>query len=397
MSLFEMKGFLRQCRVTVSKKLLGNIHLVDNSHAEKQNELTLNKLYKVLNFLGLLKRNFQTNFDLGEKLTIDEIMIKFKGRSSLKQCIKQKPIKRGYKVWILADTWTGYVYNFEFYFGKPVERQTPLAEHVVWSLTRELSMKFHHIYFDNFFTLLFLVEKLLADGIYCTGTLRASRRCIPAEIIHNTKMNRGDMKFLAIDSISIVKWMERKPVLMMSNFADPRTMINVTRKLKNGKAAQLLCPLMIQDYNLGKTRVDQVDQRIQYYAIDRKSRRNWLRIFFYFLNVALSNAFVLYRKDHPHDNMRYLQFLASIVEELIGRNTSIKKKSGRPLSNFCVKKHKKGERKISVSNEIRFSNVCAHLPISTSRRRCAYCSTKSNEQRSAIECSTCKMALCVSH
>ena len=236
---------------------------------------------------------------------------------------------------------TGYVYNFEIYSGKSVERQTPLAEQVVWSLTRELSMKFHHIYFDNFFTLPFLVEKLLADGIYCTGTLTASRRCIPAEIIHSTKMNRGDMKFLAIGSISIVKWMNKKPVLMMSNFADPRTMINITRKLKNGKATQLPCPLIIQDYNLGKTGVDQADQRIQYYAIDRKSRRNWLRIFFHFLNMALSNTSVLYRRDHPHDNARYLQFLASIAEELIGRNTSIKKKWKTYKQLLCQKTQKR--------------------------------------------------------
>ncbi|CAF3400621.1 unnamed protein product, partial [Rotaria sp. Silwood2] len=147
----------------IFKRILGNIHLVDNSHAEEQKELASDKLYKVSNFLKLLKYNFQTHFDLGEKLTIDEMMIKFKGRSSLKQYIKQKPIKRGYKVWVLADTSTGYVYNFEIYSGKSVERQTPLAEHVVWSLTRELSMKFHHLYFDNFFTLPLLVEQLLSD------------------------------------------------------------------------------------------------------------------------------------------------------------------------------------------------------------------------------------------
>ena len=75
-------------------------------------------------------------------------------------------------------------------------------------------------------------------------------------------MNRSNTKFLAIDPISIVKWMDRKPVLMMYNFADPRTMINITRKLKNGKVTQLSCPLMIQDCNLGKTEVDHVDQRM---------------------------------------------------------------------------------------------------------------------------------------
>jgi hypothetical protein len=61
-----------------------------------------------------------------------------------------------------------------------------------------------------------------------------------------------------------------------------------------------------------------------------------------------------------------------------------------------MKKRKKGERKISISDEIRLSNVGVHLPLPTARRRCAYCSTKTNEQRSSIECSTCKVALCVS-
>jgi hypothetical protein len=115
------------------------------------------------------------------------------------------------------------------YSGKSGERQGPLGEHVVWSLTRGLSMKFHRVYFDNFFTTPFLVEQLLADGIYCIGTLRTIRRRIPTEITRDIKMNRGDMKFLAIKSISIVRWMDRKPVLMMSNFVDPRTTTIITR------------------------------------------------------------------------------------------------------------------------------------------------------------------------
>ena len=268
------------------KRILGNIHLVNNSDVEDKKKYASDKLHKVSNFLELLKHNFQAHFDLSEKLTIDEMMIKFKGRSSLKQYLKQKPIKRGYKVLILADTLTGYVYNFEIYSGKSEERQTDLGEHVVRSLTRELSMKFHHVYFDNFFTSPFLAEKLLNNGIYCTGTLETNRKGIPADLIRRMKMNRGDAKYLAIDSISIVKWMDRRPVLMMSNFTDPRIMTNINLKLKNGEVIQLRCPVMIQEYNLGKMVVDRVDQRIQYCAVDRKSRRNWLRIFFHFLNVA---------------------------------------------------------------------------------------------------------------
>jgi hypothetical protein len=350
----------------------------------------------VIHFLELLIHNFQTHFDLGEKLTIDEMMVKFKGRSSFKQYIKEKPIERGCKVWVIADASTDYVYNFEIYIGKSVERQGPLGEHVVCSMTRGLSMKFHHIYFDNFFTSPLLVERLLEQGIYCTGTLRRNRRGIPGEIIRDIKMDRGDVKFLAKNSISVVKWMDRKPIYIMSNFTDPTNMTKIIRKLKNGQTIQLHCPVMILDYNHGKIGVDLADQRIQYYAVDRKSRRNWLRIFFHFLNVVLSNAFVIYHRDHPDENMKYLQFLANIAEELIGCRNSVNKRKRRPVTNVGMKKRKKGERKISISDEIRFSNVGVHLPLSTARIRCAYCSTKTNEQRSSIECSTCKVALCVS-
>ena len=86
------------------RTILGNTHLVDNLDSEKHNVYLSSKLYKVLDFLQLLENNFQAHFDRGEKLTIDEMMIKFKRRSFVKRYIKQKSLKSGHKVWILADT-----------------------------------------------------------------------------------------------------------------------------------------------------------------------------------------------------------------------------------------------------------------------------------------------------
>ena len=41
-----------------------------------------------------------------------------KGRSSMKQCLPKKPVKRGFKVWVQADAVTGYICEFEVYTGK---------------------------------------------------------------------------------------------------------------------------------------------------------------------------------------------------------------------------------------------------------------------------------------
>ena len=45
-------------------------------------------------------------------LTIDEAMIKFKGRLGLKQFIKNKPTKWGIIVFVLSGATTGYVKRF---------------------------------------------------------------------------------------------------------------------------------------------------------------------------------------------------------------------------------------------------------------------------------------------
>ena len=45
-------------------------------------------------------------------------MVKFKGRSSIKQYQPLKPVKRGFKVWCTADSSNGYVGNFVVYTGK---------------------------------------------------------------------------------------------------------------------------------------------------------------------------------------------------------------------------------------------------------------------------------------
>jgi hypothetical protein len=45
-------------------------------------------------------------------------MIKYKGRSSMKQYMPNKPIKRGFKVWVRGDPRNGYVSQLDVYVGK---------------------------------------------------------------------------------------------------------------------------------------------------------------------------------------------------------------------------------------------------------------------------------------
>ncbi|KAG0425220.1 hypothetical protein HPB47_027592 [Ixodes persulcatus] len=85
----------RQMSIHRFGALLTSIHLNDNAVAPNRGSPGFDKLYK----------------------SIDESMIRFKGRSALKQYIPMKPIRRGKKVWTRADE-TGYVCQFQIYAGK---------------------------------------------------------------------------------------------------------------------------------------------------------------------------------------------------------------------------------------------------------------------------------------
>lgn len=90
----------------------------------------------------------------------------------------------------------------------------------------------------------------------------------------------------------------------------------IKRKEKTGGASNVKCPISIIDYNKHMGGVDRADQRKASYALDRKARRWWLRIFFNFMNVALSDAFIIF-KNRTDSDLRYIDFLSSITTESI--------------------------------------------------------------------------------
>ena len=51
-------------------------------------------------------------------ISIDERMVRNKGRYSFRQYIKDKPTKWGMKIWVLAESTTGYTYDYEVYTGR---------------------------------------------------------------------------------------------------------------------------------------------------------------------------------------------------------------------------------------------------------------------------------------
>ena len=92
------------------------LHFVDNSTLAPHGTQSYDRLGKVRPLLNYLQARSSAVYNPSRELSVDEATIKFQGRSSLKHYMPKKPIKRGIKVWVLADT--GYFSRLEVYTGK---------------------------------------------------------------------------------------------------------------------------------------------------------------------------------------------------------------------------------------------------------------------------------------
>ena len=85
-------------------------------------------------------------YEPGKEVSVDEAMIPFKGRSSLKQYMPLKPVKRGVKVWAGADASNGYISAFQVYTGKSGDStEHGLEARVVKDVTEDLKDTHRHI------------------------------------------------------------------------------------------------------------------------------------------------------------------------------------------------------------------------------------------------------------
>ena len=147
--------------------------------------------------MSISTENFSEVLLSDNEQSVDEHMVKLKGRSGMKQYIKSKPMKWGFKFWFRCSNKTGDLYQMGMYLGKKQSStfNLDLGEKVVLQLTTPSEKSFCIVYFDNVFNSPTLVKKLFEKSIYAIGTVRSNRKQMP-KMTDDKKMKRGDSEFL---------------------------------------------------------------------------------------------------------------------------------------------------------------------------------------------------------
>lgn len=279
------------------------------------------KVWRVRTITEIFQTNCQQFSYFSANLSVDESMIRFKGRCQIRQFMKNKPIRFGIKTWSLC-THFGFLLNFNIYCGKNSTdsseklNKCTLGTRVVMNLLqpflRETPMeeleKFH-VVFDNFFTSPDLLVHLKTIGLRATGMVRSNRvheqklidnklTRVTVPITINNKSKRGDyeVKREINSNLNYVSVKDSKVVSILSTAAGIQEPFKEMERFSNEEKKKISVPFpqCIATYNSYMGGVDTHDQYRNDLRININSKKWTWQIFKYIIESSLSNAIILH-------------------------------------------------------------------------------------------------------
>ncbi|XP_025191739.1 uncharacterized protein LOC112591992, partial [Melanaphis sacchari] len=169
-------------------KLLRYIHLNDNQKMLPRSSESIDKLFKIRPLIDHLNNIYKILYNPSQNLSVDESMVAYTGRSTMKQYMPLKPIKRGFKVWAMTDSATGYLLSFDVYTD---------------------------------------------IDLFGCGTFCINKKFYPKHLMKKDSLYKpGEIEFAQSEDVSVCRWKDRgkKPVTVISNMHDALSTEIVHRK-----------------------------------------------------------------------------------------------------------------------------------------------------------------------
>ena len=254
-------------------------------------------------------------------LSIDEGMLKWKGRLSIRVYNPMKPIKYGIKFYFLCETRTGYVLDCIIY-----RWVTSTLRDIVFNLLGRHLGKGYQVFMDNYYNSVSLAEELYENKTHVSGTLRLPRGA-PNSLKNMAKsksLNRGEMAFRRKGNTLVLIWQDIRLVSCVTTASDASTE-DFTHRRRVKRAGKFVYeevtmqrPKLIRDYVNFMGGVDLFDQMINYYAIARRTYKWTKKTIFYLIQLGLLNGYNLYRLyGPPGKKLKLRDFQQVIADHLL--------------------------------------------------------------------------------
>lgn len=253
---------------------------------------------------------------------------------------------------------------------------------IVLMLIKSYLGKGHTLYVDNYYNSPALFNLLHTNATNACGTVKQRRKDMP---ILNKKLNRGEIEFRTSNNLLALKWRDKKDVFMLSTFHNNEF---VSTGKKNYKTQEFINkPKCIVDYNHSMGAVDKCDMVISSIQSIRKSMKWYKKYFFHLLDIAVWNAYCLY-KHKTHKNISIAAFHLQLIRQILSKyhKENLRQSSPRSADKYPFRLTDRHFPAIYTSrNTKRKSNL----------RKCVVCSKNGVQRQTHYQCKICDVGLCV--
>ena len=360
--------------------LLLGLHFVDNLDQKISRASRFWKLGKIWN---AIMQKFKHLVTPGEFLSIDESLLKFKGKLSFRQYMPFKRARFGVKFFGICDNATKILLNYVPYQGKHSfigsnedKKELGVGGAVVMHLSQDYTHCFRKICMDNWFSSPLLAEKLLKCNTFCLSTAKKGRKYMPSM---KTKLASGQVETFSANNILVQRWKDKRDVVMLNTFLS-HEMIPVTTAnpaCNRDKPSTVLC------YNKNMGGIDQVDRKVKTYESQRKSTKWYKKVFFHLVDLCVYNSYMVWKILHPGSVLTYKQYILAIIKKIFQEFPPDATTKGKPPTNPQLRK---------IGNHFPNPNIKNGK---SGYSNCHLCKLESKRVQTKFKCTVCNVFLCI--
>ncbi|RVE41260.1 hypothetical protein evm_014089 [Chilo suppressalis] len=349
-------------------------------HFSRPSEET-NVLSKINTCINHAKEKFKKNITPYKNLCIDESIVPFKGRLSIKQYLPMKRNRFGIKLFVMCDVETGIIIDFIVYCGAATQIIDPcnlgVGGAVVSTLIRDYFGTYRHLYIDNWYTSPALLNYLHENNIYACGTVKKNRIGMPR---FNT-LKPGEVQAQYSPPMTALKWRDKKDIFLLSTIHSDV----MAPSLKEDRATGLpvMKPQAVLDYSKNMGSIDTADMLLSSIQCIRKTVKWYKKLFLHIIDMHVLNSFFSFRQIKNMPNLHFSQFQLSLIRQIIENFHSF-----NTLPSSISSSH---------NNPLRIlpKNYNDHMPTLMGKyQRCRQCAIKKERKETRYTCKICKVYLC---
>ena len=365
-------------------KIMANLHFNDNTLDNGSD-----RLFKIKPILDTLADKCRKIYFPDQNVSVDESLLKFHGHLRFKQYNPSKRSRFGIKLYRLCqstDQMCGYTWNFKVYSGQDNDEKTPASTKVVLDLSKDLLGLGYTIYLDKWYSSPSLFYNLLQQGTYAVGTIRLTRKHMPNDF-PGRRLKRGECVSKSANGIMALIWKDKKDVKMLSTKHNSE-MLDTGKKNREGNA--IIKPACVVAYNHGMGGVDRSDQLSATCRSVRKHTKWYKKLFFYMVDIAVVNAFLIFKKLRKNkQRITLTQFKVNLAGQLLEvAEISDYSSRGRPRSLPTPDRLRGKDGHFPKYNPTPDGRAFFY-------KRCTVCLKHGKRKETKFQCDKCEVPLCI--